>query len=61
MQSLSASADAEPEESLPTLTRDELEGIDKETVMVMLLYLSTINFQLWKKKFLVNASPCDTM
>ncbi|KAJ7381328.1 Structural maintenance of chromosomes protein 4 [Desmophyllum pertusum] len=33
LQSLSASADAEPEESLPTLTRDELEGIDKETVM----------------------------
>ena len=31
---MSASADAEPEESLPTLTREELEGVDKETVMV---------------------------
>lgn len=35
LQSLSASADAEPEESLSTLTRDELQGVDKETVMVM--------------------------
>ena len=34
LQSLSASADAEPDEGLPTLTRDELKEIDKETVMV---------------------------
>ncbi|XP_073255953.1 structural maintenance of chromosomes protein 4-like [Porites lutea] len=33
LQPVSASADAEPEESLPTLTREELEGVDKETVM----------------------------
>jgi len=33
LQSLSTSAETEPEESLATLPRDELEGIDKETVM----------------------------
>ena len=36
---VSASADAEPEESLPTLTREELEGVDKETVMVSCRFL----------------------
>lgn len=35
LQSLSTSAETETEESLATLPRDELEGIDKETVMVI--------------------------